>query len=230
MTTALGMITSSMKKIKVLTKSETPSADEAADGLASLNGMLSLWSNETLLVYARTWETFTLTPGIGTYTIGTGQALNTARPTAIIEAHVSEGTISHPPMSIKSDEVYNALPDKTSQGLPDILNFDNDFPVAKIRLYRVPVIAYVLNLLSEKPLTSFTLNQTVSLPPGWEHTIIHNLAVVIAPEFGVDVPPLVAKEAVDSKSLLMATVNRNRQLPYLPANGGRGNIYTGWWT
>lgn len=94
MTTALGIIKSAMRKVGVLTKTENPSADEAQDGLEMLNDLLSSFSNDSMVIYARYSEDFTLSGGTGSYTIGTGGAFNTARPVKIISAFIRLGMLT----------------------------------------------------------------------------------------------------------------------------------------
>lgn len=215
-----------MKKIGVLTKSETPDADEAADGLVSLNALLSSWSNESLFVYSRVTEAFTLTAGTASYTIGASQTFNTTRPTLIIEAHTTSGsTDTH--MDIISDEVYNAMPDKTSQGIPLYINYSNAFPAATIRLYPVPASTYSMTLVSEKPLVTLALTDTLSLPPGWERALTYNLAMEMAPEYGVQPDPLVVAAAKESRGLIALTVSKTRPMTPLLFFGSGQNIYTG---
>ncbi len=214
-----------MKKIGVLTKSETPDADEAADGLVSLNALLSSWSNESLLVYSRVTESFTLSGGTGSYTIGTGQTLSTTRPVKIIEAHTSDGsTDTH--MDIISDEVYNTIPVKTSQGIPEFLNFSNAYPAATIRLYPVPGAAYTLTLVSEKPLVTLALTDTLSLPAGWERALTYNLALEMAPEYGVQADPLIVATAREAKGAIALTIAKSRPMQPSPTST-KMNIYTG---
>lgn len=229
MTTALGLITSAMKKIKVLTKSETPSSDEAADGLTALNAMLSSWSNDSLLCYARVSESFTLTPGTGTYNIGTSYTFNTARPINIVSAFIRESNTDYP-LTIIPDEAYDALPYKTqTSSIPEFLNYVTGFPSGTIRLVDVPSAANSLFLTSEKVLTSFVLSDTVSLPPGWEEALIYNLALRMAPEYDADADALTVKIAQDSLSAIKLTVAKNRPILFEGAAGQKQNIYTGYY-
>lgn len=225
MTTASGLIASAMKKIGVLTKSETPDSDESADGLVALNALLSSWSNESLLVYSRVTETLSLVAGTGSYTIGTGYTFNTIRPVLIVEAHTTNsGTDTH--MDIVSDEVYNAIPVKTTQGIPEFLNFSNAFPASTIRLYPVPDSAYSMTLVSEKPLVTLALTDTISLPAGWERALTYALALELAPEYGVPADPLIVATAREAKGLIAMTVAKNRPMqPYQTST--KMNIFTG---
>lgn len=226
MTTASALIASSMKKIGVVLKSESPDADEAVDGLSALNAMLSSWSNESLLVYSRVTETLSLVGGTALYTIGSGQTFNTVRPINIVEAHVTIGTIDYH-LEIIPDDVYNAIPDKSSQGTPVFLNYSNEFPAGKIRLYPVPSAAYSLTILSEKPLVTLALTDTLALPAGWERALIYNLAVEIAPEYGVQIDPLILQIARESKGLISLSSSRNRPSKPL-SHGGNRNILSGY--
>ena len=59
--TALEIVTAALRLIGVAATGETLSASESADGLQALQIMLDSWSNQGLMVYARTTETLTLT-------------------------------------------------------------------------------------------------------------------------------------------------------------------------
>ena len=170
-----------MRKIGALTKSEAPSSDEADDGLESLNDMLSSWANESLVLYARTLESFTLTANDGEYTIGSGADFNTTRPLHIVSAYVRQGTTDYP-LEIISDENFSKIGQKSQGGhIPEFLNFNGGFANGTIKLWPLPAGAYSLYLLSEKEITALTLSGTVSLPAGWKRALIYNLAKEIAP-------------------------------------------------
>lgn len=228
MTTARGIVTKALQKVGAIVKNETPSADEANDGLDALNALLSSWSNESMLVYKRTWENFPLVAGDVDYTIGVGQNFNTVRPTYIVEAHVRQDVTDYP-LAIISDEIYNgSISDKSSQGIPKFLNYDNGYSTGTIRLYPVPDTSYTLYILTEKPLTSFALDDEVTLPPGWERALIYNLAVELFPEYGQQVDQAVYEIAKDSKRSIQSAVLKTRSMDVQPAAiGNRNNIYTG---
>lgn len=226
MTTALDLIKSAMKKAGILTKTEPPSADEAKDGLSSLNAMLDSWANESLNVPYRTLESFTLLSGAANYTIGTGGDFNTSRPVSIVSAYIRDGDTDYP-LTIISDEAYMSFSDKSTEGIPECINFNNAFPLATIRLYPVPQASYQIHLLTEKTIGNYSLSSTVSLPPGWERAIVHQLAVEIAPEYGVQIPEEVAVIAVQSMSNIRRAVAKNRPID-TPMGGGSGDIFSGY--
>lgn len=228
MTTARDIVKKSLQKIGALVKSEEPSADEADDGLSSLNSLISSWSNDSLVMFARTWESFTLSGGTASYTIGSGGALNTTRPMDIVDCYLSVGTIDYA-MSIVTDEAYNSISFKSLTGIPEFLNYDNAYPLGKIRLYPIPSGNYTLFLLSEKLVTSFaTLDTDMSLPNGFERALVYNLAIELAPEYAQKPDPSIVAIAKDSLGLIRIETAKNRPLDAYPQDLTVRNIFSGW--
>lgn len=228
MTTARTLITRAMQKIGVLVKSEAPDADEAEDALVSLNMLLESWSNDSATLTSRAWESFTLTSGVATYTMGSGQTFNTTRPTNIVASYIRNGGLDTP-VGIISDEAYNSITFKALTGIPQMLNYDNAYPTDNLRLYPVPASGYTIFLLSEKPLTSFaTLDTDASLPPGWERALIYNLALELAPEYNQQPDGSIVKIAADSLGLVRKATIRARPMDAYPQNIAIRNIWSGW--
>lgn len=229
MTTARQIVRKAMQKAGILTKTEDPSADEASDALDALNNMLSSWSNDSLLIYARSWETFNLSGGVGEYTIGTGQTFNTSRPVFIPSAYVRQAQTDYN-LSIVSDEVYNDyIMQKSTPGLPQFLSYDNGFPVGRIRVWPVPSTSYQLFLLMEKQLTQFALDDDAQLPPGWERALIYNLAVELAPEYGQQVDAVTVEIAERSRANIQRSIAKARSMDAQPMGVYGFNIYTGYY-
>lgn len=227
MTTALEIIERAMKKCGALTKSETPDADESNDALVSLNNLLSSWSNESISVYARTTESFSLVAGTSSYTIGVGQTFNTARPIFIADAYIRYSTLDYP-VDVINDETYDSISDKSARGRPTVLNYTAGNPSGTIRLWNNPDQVYTLYIVSEKELGQLTLSSTVDLPPGWERALIYNLAVELAPEYGQQPDQLVYNIAVESKRMINSAVMRNRSLDATMMLTNTGNILSGY--
>jgi hypothetical protein len=227
MVTARRIVKKALQKNGVLTMGEEPSAEMANDGLDALNAMLSSWSNDSMLIYARVRETFPLSANVGTYTIGPAKTFDTIRPMFIVDAFVRQNTVDYD-MSVVPDEVYDGIIVKTQNGIPDLLNYSNEYPTANIRLWPVPSTAYILSITSEKELSQFTLDDEVDLPPGWELALIYNLAILIAPEYGQPVDPVVVEVAQKSKGAIQTAIMRNRTMDAQAAGQGRrNNIYSG---
>lgn len=215
-----------MKESAVLTGGETPTSEEVADGLDNLNRMIASWSNDSLLIYARTFENFPLLSGVGDYTIGPGADFDTARPMHIIDAYVRQSTLDYW-LNIIPDEQYDAIAYKNIDSIPQVLNYTAQYPQATIRIFPKPQNSYTLYLRSEKQLTSIGLNDEVSLPPGWEDALVYNLAVRLGPSYGVPVDPVLVELARNAKSMLQENTSRNRTFDYV-APRYSGCIYDGW--
>ncbi len=228
MTTGLDIVTSAMRKIGAITKNEAPSADEANDGIEMLNDLLSSWSNESSSVYARQVESFALSSGVESYTIGTGGTFNTLRPVKIVSAYVRLGTVDTP-IELITDEDYGDIPFKEAGGGgPYFLNYTYGFPLGTINLYPSPGAGYTLFLISEKELSSVTLNGDVNFPPGWKRALVYNLAVEMASEYGQQVSAEILALARASKANIDRGVMRTRSVDSIPATGSRYNIYSGY--
>lgn len=227
MVTALDIITGAMQEAGILYKQETPDADEAQDALNRLNAMIASFANESLLVTARTRESFNLT-GAESYTIGTGGDFDTDRPTYIIEAHVDQGGVTYPIAAI-TDEVYERIQIKELTGIPEFFNYSNGYPLGRIYLWPKADASYALHLTTEKPLTSFAaLTTQVSLPPGWEELLKYNLGARMCPSYGQPVSQELKYFAENSLRSIRVSVAKSRSMDAQPQNVSVGNIYSGW--
>lgn len=228
-TTAQDIVLKAFRKAGILTMNETPTADMINDAIDALNDMLASWAAEhSLLCYARTWETFTLTGSQYKYTMGSGGNFNTTRPLAIVGSYIRIGS-SDLNVAVIPDKIYNEdIVVKTAPGVTEWLTYDNAYPLCNVYLYPAPSGAYPLFLLTEKALSSFSQNDTVDLPPGWERALVFNLPNDIAGDYGQEVPDSVQAMAAQSKSALIKQVTRTRALDANPATLSPGNIYTGW--
>lgn len=192
------------RAIRLLGLGRAPTTDDYADGLVALNALLDLWRNDGLLCYAFQDESLTLSASDSSYTIGPGGDLNTTRPVEIVDAWVEDSDdISHS-VRLISDEEYAAIPDKTATSTwPDCANYRASMSTGTLRVWPVPTGTVTLKLTTRVVVAAFSAtSDTVTLPPGWEQMIDSNLAVAMAPEFPVPVPPETAKMARDSMRLV----------------------------
>ncbi len=228
MTTAREIIKKSLQKIGVLIKNEEPSSDEASDGLFALNGLVDSWGNDPSVITSRVLESFPLTSGVSTYTMGIGGAFNTVRPINIVQAYVRLSNIDTP-VNIISEEAYNSISFKDLSGVPQFLNFNNAYPTENLKLYPAPASGYTLFLLSEKPAIGFaTLDTDVSLPAGWERALVYNLALELAPEYAQQPNASIVDTAQKSLGAIRLSTIRARPMDAYPQNLTIRNIYSGW--
>lgn len=228
-TSAKKIIKKAFQKGGVLTKFQNPTANECNDALDMMNDMTASWSNNSMMIYARVSETFPLVGTQLNYTFGAGGQFNSVRPLKIIDVHLTDGVTDYP-CEVIDDEIYAAqISMKTAPGLSYFLNYTNDYPLGICKFWPVPPSsAYSAVMLSEKQLTTFALNDTVHLPPGWERAIVFNLARELCSDYGQQCPAETLTIAVESLSLLQKAIMKNRSMDCTPQIGSRNNIYTGW--
>ncbi len=213
------LIAASARKLGVVVSGEYPEPEELADGLAALQSMLRSWAALRLNVFASTREDITLVAGTYSYTWGSGGTINTARPNQVLGAVLKDSGGVATPVDIISEGQYNTISIKTTSGRTYWLFFHPLYPLAYIYLYPSPTEAYTLQATSLKPFTetsSFdSLSSTLAFPLFYEEAVIYNLAVRLAPEYGVSVSPEVLGIA---NSAYDRIIKRNAALQVEPVN------------
>lgn len=230
MTTGRILTKKILQKAGIVTKNEDPSADETNDTLDAVNNMLSSWANDSLLVFYRPEESFTLSSGVDSYTIGSGGDFDTVRPVHMLNAHISLGGIKYQDLSILNDVTYQRyVDDEVNLGAPIYMNYNNNYPLGTIKLNPIPSAGYELTILSEKPLTSLTLDGVIQLPDGWERAIIFNGAKEIMSEYGQQLDALTNELAKDSINKIKTGVAKNTTMDSQPMGTyGSFDLYRGW--
>lgn len=228
--TARDLITTSLRLIGAVAPGETVSADEAFDGLSTLNRLIDSWSTEKLLIFQITKEEFTLIAGTQSYTIGSGGDFDTERPIEIKKALVRLGSSEYPLEILSLDRWSSIMQKSVSSSIPTGIYLDGAYPLNGLSIYPKPSAAVVLVIYSLKQISQIaTLDSVLSLPPGYERALIYNFAKEVSPEYGLSVNPLVFETANESK----ANIKRaNHRSSYLRADGaltagGSFNFITG---
>jgi len=175
------VIRSSLRKIGAVAAGETPTAAEEQDALKAFNSLLENWFGEGVVVFASVKETKTLTASDAEYTWGSGGDITTTRPNEVLGAFIRDGTTDHP-IDIIGERQYRGISDKSTEGRPEKLFYQPEYPLGKIYLYFTPNSAYALHLWSRKVLAEVTaIAGDVAFPPQYKRAIEFNLAVDIAP-------------------------------------------------
>ena len=195
MATTLDLVKRSLRLLGVYGSGESIPADEANDALVAMNAMLEDWRNEKLMAYAMRDEVLTMVNGQGTYTLGPTGDLVTTRPVKIDNAYIRDASTDYP-VEIVSRDDWDGIPDKTNDSdIVQHLLFEGTMPDATIKVWPVPTTANVLHMRTWLPIAELALNDTIILPPGYETAIPFNLAIYLAPEYGIDAKPSVMQIA-----------------------------------
>ncbi len=127
---------------------------------------------------------------------------------------------------------YNNIAVKTVQSTyPQVMFVNNTFPNITLTVYPVPNRVLEFHFISVEPLTNPTGLETALLfPPGYLRAFRYNLALELAPEFGVEPATDVRRIAMVSKRDLKRINNPHdvMAMPYsIIARRNRYNIYAG---
>lgn len=203
--TVAELIRGALRKLGVLASSETPTAAEESDALATLNAMLDSWAGERLALFATLRSTYTLTIGLNPHTIGTGGTFSTTRPVRIDRASIvpQQEPGAELPLALLSDAEWQETQAKEQDGRPTSLWIESAYPLMKLHFNPVPDVADTLILYTWQQLGRFaSASADFDFPPGYERAILFNLAVELAPEYGAVPSNDLLRIADESKSTL----------------------------
>jgi len=231
MDNAGSIITAAMQDIGSLYAGQEPSTDDYNVCLRRLNGLLEVWSIDSLLVPYRTQVSHTL-DGSESYTIGSGGDIDTVRPTFIESAYVEHQSRDWPIHVSYDRSEYDRIYDKSIKGVPRFIYYEPEVPLGKIFIWYVGDITYTLKLSTRGMLTEFSdLTTDIDLAPAYSYALEYNLAIIIAPVFETSA----SQEVVMSAKTSLSKIKRlNRQAPKMvypagiPQGRGRYNINSGY--
>lgn len=234
MTTANDLIESAALKLGAKQTGESLTPDEVSDALGILNSMLDYWAIDNMMVFQIVQSVHSWTSGQATRTIGTGGDFNVTRPIRIEDGtYFRDGGVDVPVRIVRDRATYDNVSTKTSQSTyPSIMYYDPAMPLGVLNVYPVPSATIELHLNKWQVLQSFaSLTDVLSLPPGYQWMIEHNLAVALEPVFSLAAPESVRAEAMKSRNMVKKfnhiPITSMNEASYLLGNGGRHDIYAG---
>lgn len=216
----------------ILAEGETPTAEQQQDAFSTLKEMLESWSTENLIIYAKAREEFDLVPNQSVYSFGSTGNFDSSRPLVIDRAAVKiTGSNTEIPIGIINEDQWADISQKDTQSAyPTRLYPEGTSPLATLNLWPVPTETNKLVIYSSKPLSEFTtVNDDITLPPGYMMAIRYNLSIQLSIEYQKPVALEVAQIANDSKASVKRMNIKPQYLAVDPAltSGKKFNILTG---
>lgn len=233
-TTAGDQITRALRLLGVLAEGETASPESAQDALIALNQMIDSWNTERLSVFSTVDQVFTWPSGVINRTLGpTGDFVGT-RPVLLDDSTYFRDPGTNVSYNVKfiNQQQYNTISVKTvSATYPQVIWVNMEYPDISMTIYPRPSTPLEWHFISVSQLTQpADLATVLALPPGYLRAFVYNLALELAPEFGVEPSVQVKRVAMTSKRNIKRINNPNElmSLPYsIVATRGRYNIYSG---
>ena len=207
MTLVRDLLTDALLEIGMIDPSEAIDPGAANGALRELNRMLSTWANDDLMIYTVDRRTFAMVANQQDYTIGVGGTFNTpyaVRPGQINLVSVILNGVELP-VEILNDEQWRNIALKAPyqtvpSTIPNYIWADGNYPLNGLHFYPVPTTAVPLIMSVWGQIVAFTsINQTVTLPQGYEDAIVKGLALRLAPRYGVQVNQATASLAQAAK-------------------------------
>jgi hypothetical protein len=231
--TAGEQINRALRLLGVLAEGETPSASVSQDALMAFDQMVESWNTERLSVFCTQDQVFTWPSGLISRTLGpTGDFVGN-RPVLLDDStyYVGNNGVSYGVKFINQDQ-YNGIAVKTvTSTFPQVIFVNETFPNVEMYVYPRPTQDLVWHFISVQELSQpATLATSLLFPPGYLRAFVYNLAMELAPEFGVEPSPQVKRIAMTAKRNLKRINNPDdvMSLPYaMVANRQRFNIYAG---
>lgn len=195
-------IDAALRTLGVLALDQTPEATQYTNALVKLNGLVGELRVKGLQIFQRTTYTMTLTNGTSSYNIGTGLTLNTPYPLHLLQAiRLDANSSTRVDMDIIANSNFNRLPSNSS-GVPIQINYQPKMNMGVVQLWPTPDSYSATNVTIQltylRPLEYFSSStDTADFPEEWVSAIIYNLAVRLAPEYGIPLQDrsLLIKEA-----------------------------------
>lgn len=206
------LATRALQRIGVIQSGEVLSAADAQLCLDAANALIDQWKTEELTVYKRDSATWTLS-NTASYSIGTGQTINIARPGTVesIDGVTLVDTTPDPdneiPLEQLSVDRWRLVAQKAlTSAWPAAWYYEPTYPYGTLYIFpRVTGTGLQGKIYVLSPLDEFsTVSAAYSLPPAYRRMLISNLAVEVAPEFDKEPTGFLMKQATDS----MAAVKR----------------------
>lgn len=232
-TTPRDIINLALKTANVVGVGQSSLPEDINDCFNMLNMMIAQWQRRRYMIYNLQTISITAT-GATSYTIGTGQQFNIARPAKIEAAFIrmqggSTLPVDYPLQVLRAKEDYDRISIKTLNAFPEYVFYDSAFPVGKVFVWPVPNNQYEIFLTVMTQLQSFqNLSEVIVMPNEYLDAMHWNLADRILTIYGLPENPKITRYAEVSMRAIME-VNSQIPLLHMPValrgKSGAYNIY-----
>ena len=184
------LITAALRKLAVLPSGGTASSAQISDAAVALNAIIKAFQADGLQLWKTTSYDFTTVAGTATYSIGTGETLDTDKPLRVIEAFYTLSGGNNTPLEVKNRYDFYILPQSSSiTGTPVKLYYQPLRETGVISLWPTPVDSTTtITIHYQSQIEDMDAStDDFDFPSYWMNALIYNLAWNLAPEYGI--PP-----------------------------------------
>jgi hypothetical protein len=173
----------------VLAEGQAPSSDDYTVGAKLLGTTIARFRTFGMPLWAR--MSYTWTPTTSSYTIGDGQTLDTPYPLHLLQAYRTNSSGTKINIDIESDYNYNTFPSNSGGQIPYKISYTPKVNLGTIKLWPTDLSTNTetLTIVYTRPFEYFdSSTHTMDLPEEWYDAVIYDVAVKLAPRFGVPIP------------------------------------------
>ena len=232
--TAREMISSAHRLLNLVNAGNALPEAVYQENLQSLDRMIDSWNTERLSVYNTQDQVFDWPTNVITRSLGPSGDFVGNRPVLLDDATYFRDPQTNVSFGIKfiNQQQYNGIAVKTvTSTYPQVMFVNMEHPNISMTVYPKPTRLLEWHFISVREITQpASLNTEFFFPPGYLRAFTYNLAMELAPEFGLEPSPQVQRIAMTSKRNLKRINNPDdiMSMPYaLVANRQRFNIYAG---
>lgn len=217
------IIKRALRLVGVTAQGEDPTTDQITEAAVALNGLVKAWQADGMPLWALKQYSVPLSAGQAVYSIGVGQAINTAKPLKLIQCFNRNTTSSiDTPVRILTKQEYSILGNKTSSGNPIQVYYEPLLDSGNLYVFPVPSTSdadsNVLVITYQRPFEDFdSASDTPDFPNEWYDAITYGLASRLAGEYQI---------STDSRKLLKMEAAELKQ-EALSFGGEVGSLYFG---
>jgi len=226
-------INRALRLLGVLAEGETPTASMSQDALMAMNQMIESWNTERLSVFCTQDQVFSWPSSEIKRTLGPSGDFVGNRPVLFDDATYFKAPngVSYGIKFINQQQYDGIAVKNVTSTYPQVIFANMTYPNVEMYVYPMPTQVLEWHFVSVQELDQpATLATSLHFPPGYLRAFTYNLAMEIAPEYGIEPSPQVQRIAMTSKRDLKRINNPDdvMALPYaLVANRQRFNIYAG---
>jgi hypothetical protein len=192
------VITAALRKLAVLPSGGSPSANQVSDASVSLNALIKAFQADGMPLWKITSQTFTVSDGVASYAVGPSQTVNCPKPLKVLQAFATPTDGIQIPMNVYNRYDFQLLP-STSEGTPVNFYYQPLNTTGVVSLWPTPAESTtVITFHYQSPFEDMdSATDDFDFPSEWMNPLIYNLAVLLAPEYGI---PLLDRKQLEKEA------------------------------
>lgn len=186
------IIRAAFESIGVAVTNEPLDPDDVQVGNIALNALAMAWKGFGLHLWKRGRASLTLVAGTSSYALIPTLGSGTEKPMRLLSVDREDSNGDTISMTTLSLQEYEALPNKTTTGVPIDYYFEPSRTTSTMYVWPVPsateAAEYTIEYVYQAPIQDMSVGTNdVDFPNEWYRALILNLAVDLAPKYGLEI-------------------------------------------